>query len=203
MIDEQTTGLSIDRPDIILSAVLPYPPSTNRLWRSFRGRTVKTQEARDYTETCRLLARTLAKRQTQKSVAILMIVYRPRKRGDLDNREKIVLDALSGAVYDDDNQVVETRKILRDDKENPRLVVVVYELQTPYRQLSVDELERMGFAYCPTCERRLDTQDKFISPEMIKTEFTDARCLDCGRAIENPQGSRKKRGSSQKHKHRE
>ena len=33
-----------------VSFTLPYPPSANRYWRSYRGRVVKSEEARRYSE---------------------------------------------------------------------------------------------------------------------------------------------------------
>jgi len=52
-----------------------------------------------------------------------------RRRRDLDNMAKLVLDALNGEAYDDDHQVVElnARKFFTD-KENARTVVTMREV---------------------------------------------------------------------------
>lgn len=105
--------------------ILPYPPSINSYWRNFRGRMVKTKEAKQYHQHAALLARAAGLDPVQGDVSITMRVYRPRKSGDLDNRAKIVLDSLNGVAYDDDKQIVELHAYRFDDKENPRVEVEI------------------------------------------------------------------------------
>lgn len=102
---------------------LPFPPSANRYWRNFRGRMVKSAEARAY----QLNAQLLVKRDTllTGALSITMHIYRPAKRGDLDNRIKIILDALQGIAYTNDNQIVEIHASMGDDKLRPRVEVSV------------------------------------------------------------------------------
>lgn len=104
---------------------LPFPPSANRYWRTFRGRVVKGKDARDYksnvAEACRGLRESLG------DVIVRLDFYRPAKRGDLDNRIKILLDALQGHAYTDDKQVKEIHARLFDDKQNPRVEVRIQE----------------------------------------------------------------------------
>ena len=54
-------------------------------------------------------------------------VRRPTKKPDIDNVEKIILDALNGIAYDDDKQVVEeaSSKLYSDV---PRVEIEVYEI---------------------------------------------------------------------------
>ena len=47
------------------------------------------------------------------------------RRRDLDNQNKIVLDALTGIVYDDDHQIDELHLYRKHDAENPRIEVRV------------------------------------------------------------------------------
>lgn len=58
-------------------------------------------------------------------VAVAVAVYRPAKRGDLDNALKILLDSLRGYLFRDDAQVVEIQAIRYEDKANPRVEVRV------------------------------------------------------------------------------
>lgn len=61
------------------------------------------------------------------NVAINVSVFRPAKRGDLDNYLKIMLDALEGVLYENDNQITEIHAFRYDDKDNPRVELVAYE----------------------------------------------------------------------------
>ena len=44
-----------------------------------------------------------------------------KRRADIDNFNKLVFDALSGIVYEDDSQIIELHIIKGYDKENPRV----------------------------------------------------------------------------------
>ena len=90
---------------LLAACELPYPPSANRYWRNFRGRMVRSAEARAYIASVHKLLGHL--RPTKDDVAVELEVIRPARRGDLDNRVKIVLDALAGPLYENDAQVVE------------------------------------------------------------------------------------------------
>lgn len=109
-----------------MRCTLPYPPSANRYWRNVRGRTLKSREARRYAVECQWLARAESDGALlQGEVAVTLRLYRPSKRGDLDNRIKVVLDALQGVAYADDKQVIEIHAYRYDDKENPRIEIDV------------------------------------------------------------------------------
>jgi len=58
-------------------------------------------------------------------VAVTVRLYRPAKRGDIDNSLKVLLDALQGHVYNDDAQIVELHAYRYDDKRDPRVEVDV------------------------------------------------------------------------------
>lgn len=94
--------------------VLPYPPSVNHYWRHVRGRTLISQEGRAYRQrVCALLADPAMggpgprKPPSGGRVALDMDVFPPdRRRRDLDNLQKAVLDSLGhGGVYKDDSQI--------------------------------------------------------------------------------------------------
>ncbi len=88
---------------------LPWPPSINHYWRHFRGRTVISQEGRTFrANVCSLLAGGGPRKPPAGGrIALAMDAFPPdRRRRDLDNLQKSVLDALEHAeVYEDDNQV--------------------------------------------------------------------------------------------------
>lgn len=85
---------------------LPYPPSTNRLWRGAGRHTYLSPEARAYKNTVALIVGQALPEPLQGDIRIRMDVYRPARRGDLDNRLKAVLDGLNSAAYEDDSQIV-------------------------------------------------------------------------------------------------
>ncbi len=58
-------------------------------------------------------------------VSVNVRVYRPARRGDLDNCLKVLLDALKGIAFVDDSQVVHIHARRYEDKANPRAEVTV------------------------------------------------------------------------------
>jgi crossover junction endodeoxyribonuclease RusA len=110
---------------------LPYPPSANRYWRSCRGRVVPSTEAIAYKRSVGLLCRAARAPKLSGDVVVTVEVFRPARRGDLDNRLKVLLDALRGYVFDDDDQVVAIHAQRRDDKERPRVELEVVEAISP------------------------------------------------------------------------
>jgi hypothetical protein len=49
--------------------------------------------------------------------------FQTKRRRDLDNQNKLILDALTGVVYGDDSQIDELHLYRHYDKENPRIEV--------------------------------------------------------------------------------
>src|SRR5512139_3287341 len=96
--------------------VLPYPPSTNRLWSVMRGKVVKSLEARNYQNLVKALAEPIGERELITGPVKLSITLYPKKTLkdsgkpprciDLSNAVKIVEDALNKVVWLDDSQVV-------------------------------------------------------------------------------------------------
>ena len=107
----------------LLKIELPYPPSSNVYWRNFRGHVVKSQAARDYQTEVGLILNTSGIEQIDGDVVVKAWVYRPRKVGDLDNRLKVLFDAMQGHAYKNDSQIVEIHAYRRDDKKRPRVEI--------------------------------------------------------------------------------
>ena len=108
------------------SFTLPVPPSANRYWRIWNNRIVVTPEAKAYKQTVFYKLREYE--PLRGDVGVNYTVFRPAKRGDLDNYTKIMFDALNGLVWLDDMQVVEIMSYRADDKLNPRVEILVYEV---------------------------------------------------------------------------
>jgi crossover junction endodeoxyribonuclease RusA len=107
---------------------LPIPISANRYWRNFRGRMVISAEAKAYKAEVGWLARAAGAQLMDGDLSLTMIVYRPAKRGDLDNYTKILADSLQGIVYSNDSQIVRLVAERHDDKHNPRVEVEVLQV---------------------------------------------------------------------------
>ncbi len=58
-------------------------------------------------------------------IGVLARVYRPQKRGDIDNVAKCLLDACNGLLWLDDSQIVDLHLLRFDDKTNPRVELSV------------------------------------------------------------------------------
>lgn len=84
----------MDNPDIIL--VLPLPPSSNRIWRSNRGRTHKATEYKHWLQTCAQLTAIQAGGDGIPYRFHARIVL-PATRRDPDNSIKPTLDMLQAA----------------------------------------------------------------------------------------------------------
>lgn len=111
-----------------MTITLPYPISANRYWRMWQGRMVVSTEARNYKEQAGWIAKGAGVDMITGDVALTVKVFRPQKRGDLDNTLKVLIDSLKGVIFKDDNQVTEIHAYLDDDKHNPRVEVGIREL---------------------------------------------------------------------------
>lgn len=122
-----------------MKITLPYPPSANRYWRAFRGRTVVSAEARSYkrqvAKACKAAGFT---EPLAGEVAISVIVYRPILRGDLGNRLKVLEDALNGFAWHDDEQVSRIYMERHLDRKEPRVEVEVTAAPTVKPVLTVE-----------------------------------------------------------------
>ena len=124
---------------------LPYPPSVNHYWRRVGLHTLISREGRTFRRNvCALLSGGRRMPPTSGRIALAMDAFPPdRRRRDLDNIQKPVLDALEHAgIYADDSQIdlLVTRR--REAVPGGRLLVKVDEF--PLRR-------------CPLCGGPLDT----------------------------------------------
>jgi len=114
--------------------VLPFPPSVNRYWRHVAiGRSVRaiTSEAgRKYRKEVVALLGGAAKYTDKQRLAITLWAYPPdRRRRDLDNLPKAVLDAIEAAgVVEDDSQFDELHVVRCGVVEGGRVVVEIKKL---------------------------------------------------------------------------
>lgn len=107
--------------------VLPWPPSVNHYYRRVGHRTLISREGRAFRENvCAILA-DLGGDPMDGPLAIQIEVYPPdRRRRDIDNVQKALLDALEhGGAYHDDSQIVklqiEKRAVVQGGKTIVRI----------------------------------------------------------------------------------
>lgn len=112
---------------------LPYPVSTNRMWRHFRGMTVLSKEGKEYKKMVATIAASVSPYSAPVRVAYTL---RPKlnkdgserkTRIDLGNAEKVVSDALQGIAFVDDKQIVDLRVTLGEAIQGGGIDVVVCE----------------------------------------------------------------------------
>ncbi len=87
---------------------LPYPPSVNHYWRRVGARTLISRGGRAFRQTvCALLA-ARGVRPLSGPLLVEVLIHPPdRRRRDIDNVQKALLDALQhGGAYSDDSQIV-------------------------------------------------------------------------------------------------
>lgn len=111
--------------------VLPFPPSTNRIWRQFKGRTILSAEGRKYRANVMASVMEGGWRPRTSDLDVRIMAFLPdARRRDLDNLLKASLDALTHAgVWRDDSQIKRlTIEHCGIDRENPRLEVGVSTL---------------------------------------------------------------------------
>lgn len=122
---------------------LPYPISGNRYWRNFRGRMVRSAAAIEYKDEVAAIATAAGLELRAGSVAVMMTLCPPRpqdwvrrekreplwglgvRRIDLDNAQKVALDALQGIAYENDRQVTRLSIALGQPIEDGGLIVTV------------------------------------------------------------------------------
>jgi len=128
-------GAHITREGDTVKATLAFPPSDNSITRH-AARMVKGEplsmdypsgESKQYARSVKELAKDKPCVPLKGEVAVEVTLYRPRKTGDV-YRCKLLLDTLQGIAYENDSQVRELSIKQRDDKERPRVEVVVWKL---------------------------------------------------------------------------
>lgn len=90
----------------MLTLNLPFPPSSNTMYRNFRGRMVLSPQGRSYKQAVADIVAD-SKSRIEGRLSLFIAIASPTKRKfDLDNRIKPIQDALQDAgVFDDDEQI--------------------------------------------------------------------------------------------------
>lgn len=99
---------------MIVSLEIPYPPSTNNLYKTVNGRRVKSAEARLYANAVVWAVRLSEHRNVRfaegaELAALMEFTVGDRRRHDLGNLEKAAMDSLAKALGFDDTQIFDMR----------------------------------------------------------------------------------------------
>ena len=117
----------------MLKLKLPYPPSINHYWRRAGNRTIISREGRDYrTRVVDLLKRKRIEKLTGELSVEVQIAPPDRRRRDIDNVLKALLDSLQhGGAYADDFQIARLLIERIEPAKNGKAIVTIRELLTP------------------------------------------------------------------------
>ena len=111
---------------------LSYPPSVNHYWRHVGDRTLISRAGREYRQR---VADELAHQGVSTaggSISLFISVHPPdRRRRDLDNILKALLDALQhGGAYQDDSQIDSLRVVRSKPVRGGQVMVLVSERES-------------------------------------------------------------------------
>jgi len=107
---------------------LPFPPSLNSYYRTVRGRILISKKGRQYRNDVVILAKTNKTLLGRLSVSIILFPPDKRRR-DLDNNFKAILDALAYAgIYKDDSQKDQISMVRSSNVKNGSLLIDIKEI---------------------------------------------------------------------------
>lgn len=115
--------LAAPAPRVLCRVRLPVAPSSNRYWRVFQGVARRSTEAIAYIAEVKAIIG--ARPVYSGPIAVTVHWYREARRGDLDNRLKVVLDAMQKTAYESDSQIVELHAFRHEDRACPRFEVTI------------------------------------------------------------------------------
>jgi crossover junction endodeoxyribonuclease RusA len=109
-----------------MNIMLPYPPTVNTYWRKFNNRMVISAKGRQYRKDVMELLEGCQTLHGRLKVTIIATMPDRRKR-DLDNILKSLLDAMDHAGLFDDDEQIDQLHVFRSVVEKPGNVAVSIE----------------------------------------------------------------------------
>lgn len=108
---------------LMLITLKGNPQSTNHIYRNAGHRVYMTQSGKSLkTDYYYQLKQQWLKKPLLGDITLLVTLYFGDKRvRDIDNYNKILLDACTGILWQDDKQIHDLRILKRYDKSNPRI----------------------------------------------------------------------------------
>lgn len=107
--------------------LLTKPIPVNQKYFVVRGRMLLSTKYRDAKEAMQWEVKSQWKREPlQDDVTLnIMFYYGDNRKRDIDAYLKILLDSMSGIVYEDDSLINEMHCFKEIDKKNPRIIIQV------------------------------------------------------------------------------
>lgn len=115
----------------MIEITLPWPPSVNHYWRNFKGRMVLSKNGINYrNKVIKCVQDGNVSKIGKARIAVIIIANPPdRRRRDLDNLCKGVLDGLAYAgVYKDDSQIDDLRVTRANVEKGGSLNITIYPI---------------------------------------------------------------------------
>jgi Holliday junction resolvase RusA-like endonuclease len=131
---------------------LPFPPSVNRYWRHVGSRVLISREGREYRQlVIELMRARKVKKHDGELIVDIRLVPADRRRRDVDNSLKALLDAMqAGGAYDDDSQIIRlTVEKVEPERDAPRSEIVVRHVPA--------KIGEPGYRICLRCENEFDS----------------------------------------------
>ena len=111
----------------MIEITLPWPPTVNTYWRNINGRTIISAKGREYRKAVadQVLIQRAAK-HIDFAVKIEIKAYRPdRRRRDLDNLLKALLDSMTHAGVMHDDALIEDLRVYWADEVGGMVKVTI------------------------------------------------------------------------------
>lgn len=110
---------------------LPYPPTVNTYWRNVGGRVLVSKKGRQYRLDVQAAVLGNWQGRATGRLGVVIKLHPPdRRKRDLDNTLKAVLDSLARAgVYHDDSQIDDLRIIRMEPERNGSAIITITNLK--------------------------------------------------------------------------
>jgi len=101
---------------------LPWPPSVNTYYRAIGGRNILSKNGREYPKKCKIAIGFYPHEPLAGRLVVLIDLFPPdRRKRDIDNHVKAILDALTKCrIWKDDSQIdvllVNRREVVKAGK---------------------------------------------------------------------------------------
>jgi crossover junction endodeoxyribonuclease RusA len=108
---------------------LPWPPTVNNYYTVARGRKIISKKGRQFKSDCSFYITRLADPMKANLQVEISVCMPDKRRRDLDNLLKPILDALGQyGVYEDDSQIVDLR-IKKIEGKKGEVLILIKEIQ--------------------------------------------------------------------------
>lgn len=103
-----------------MDLVLPWPPSVNGYWRTFRNRQIISKRGREFREEAVGIIKGYGYEMIDYPVSMVIHLFPPTKRAfDLDNFSKGILDAMQHAELLEDDHLIHHLTLIKGEKDPP------------------------------------------------------------------------------------